>query len=486
MTTDSTMDLLVFDDDDAIGRLVVRVAAIAGWQAVAVADVQAFHQQLQDRPPQMIVLDLQLDDTDGVEQLRLLAGRQYAGMLILISGFDTRVLETARILGQKSGLKIVGGLQKPLQMAEFQSLLQRSRSESSPLSVQHLRQAIADDELSLEFQPIVTRNPRKLEKLEALVRWDLPNGGQISASEFVPVAEADSLTIDALTEWVIGAVVEAYHVLSQTAVTVPVAINLSARNLHDLNLPDRIGDRLRAGDVPAQHICLEITETAAFADAARSMDILSRMRLKGMSLSIDDFGTGYSSLKLLHQMPFCELKVDQSFVRDLATSRDSRAIVKAIGDLAANMGLDCVAEGVETEETAELLEQMGIRHLQGYHIARPMPVEAVAAWHEIWLRSRPGAPPAETDPPAAATEPPPAAAPETNASLPELTPRQMDVMRVLSDGYSVKEIARRLDLSPSTVKVHLALAYSALKARNRVEAVLQMQPILRRLSATKD
>ena len=169
--------------------------------------------------------------------------------------------------------------------------------------------------------------------------------------------------------------------------------------VHDLSLPDRIGERLRAGGMPARDLCLEVTESATFKDAALSMDILSRVRLKGMSLSIDDFGTGYSSLKTLRQMPFSELKIDRSFVSDMAVSRDSHAIVKTIIQLAANMGLGCVAEGVETEATAELIEGLGVTDLQGSLIAQPMPVEAVAAWLAIWTHDGSGTPAPESEPP---------------------------------------------------------------------------------------
>ena len=133
------------------------------------------------------------------------------------------------------------------------------------------------------------------------------------------MAESDTATIDALTEWVVGAAVDAYQVLAALGISVPLAVNMSARNLHDLTLPDRLEQRLRAGGMPARHLCLEITESAAFKNAACTMDILSRVRLKGMQLSIDDFGTGYSSLKMLRQMPFTEIKIDQSFVFDAAT-----------------------------------------------------------------------------------------------------------------------------------------------------------------------
>jgi EAL domain-containing protein (putative c-di-GMP-specific phosphodiesterase class I) len=380
------MRVLVFDDDAAIGRLVARIAAMLGMEAVAVTDAETFAQRLEADPPQVIVLDLQLGDTDGVEQLRLLAARQYTGALVLMSGFDARVLASARAVGQSLGLKVESVLEKPLRVADVEQAFERLRSAAQPLSAERLREAIANDELSLDFQPVVTRNPRALKKLEGLVRWNHPVAGRIPPGAFVPVAEGDRATIDALTDWVMSAAVKAYQVLAEFGISVPLAVNISTQNLHDLTLPDRLERCLRAGGMPARHLCLEITESAAFEDVARTMDILSRLRLKGMALSIDDFGTGYSSLKMLRQMPFSEIKIDRSFVTDVTTSRDSRAIVKSIIDLAANMEMGCVAEGVETEQTADLLEQLGVCNLQGYLIARPMPAAAVPAWLASWTQ----------------------------------------------------------------------------------------------------
>jgi EAL domain-containing protein (putative c-di-GMP-specific phosphodiesterase class I)/CheY-like chemotaxis protein len=381
-----TMRVLVFDDDPAVGRLVVRVATMSGMEATAVADAEAFGQALRTAPPHLILLDLQLGDTDGVQQLRLLADRHYTGALMLMSGFDARVLATARALGKNLGLAVEGVLEKPLRVADLEQSLERVRSASQSLSTERLLRAIASNELALEFQPVVSRRPNVLKKLEALVRWDHPGMGRLAPAAFLSLAEADTPTIDALTGWVAGAAVDAYRQLASLGISVPLAMNISAGNLHDLTLPDRLEQCLHAGAMPARHLCLEITETVAFRNAASTMDILSRVRLKGMQLSLDDFGTGYSSLKLLRQMPFTEIKIDQSFVFDATTSRDARAIVKSIIDLAANMEMACVAEGVETEETAALLEQLGVRDLQGYLIARPMPLAAVPAWLTNWTQ----------------------------------------------------------------------------------------------------
>jgi EAL domain-containing protein (putative c-di-GMP-specific phosphodiesterase class I) len=380
-----TTRVLVFDDDAAVGRLAVKIATMSGMDATAVTDATAFAQRLRILPPQIVLLDLQLGETDGVEQLRLLAERQYDGALVLMSGFDARVLATARALGQSLGLNVEAVLQKPLRVAEMEAVLRQLQAAGQTQSAERLMAAIAGNELVLDFQPVISRKPKTLKKLEALVRWCHPTSGRIPPAGFLPLAESNTGVIDALTDWVVGAAVKAYQVLGGFGISVPLAVNMSTQNLHDLTVPDRLERRLRDGGMPARNMCLEITETAAFKDASLTMDILSRVRLKGMQLSIDDFGTGYSSLKMLRQMPFSEIKIDRSFVSDATTSRDSRMIVKSIMDLAANMEMRCVAEGVETEETAALLEQLGACDMQGFLIAQPMPVEAVADWLATWI-----------------------------------------------------------------------------------------------------
>ena len=472
-----TTRVLVFDDDAAVGRLAVRIATMAGMDAIAVTDATAFAQRLRTQPPQVVLLDLQLGETDGVEQLRRLAERQYGGMLVLMSGFDARVLATARALGQSLGLRVEAVLQKPLRVADLEGVLRRLQSGGGSPSAERLLAAIANDELVLDFQPVVAREPKVLKKLEALVRWEHPTSGRIPPSDFLPMAESNTGIIDALTDWVVGAAVEAYQVLAELGVSVPLAVNMSTQNLHDLTVPDRLEQRLRAGGMPARHLCLEITESAAFKDASLTMDILSRVRLKGMQLSIDDFGTGYSSLKMLRQMPFSEIKIDRSFVSDATTSRDSRAIVKSIMDLASNMEMGCVAEGVETKETADLLETLGSCDIQGYLIARPMPVEAIPSWLSFWLGddaagARGQACAVDAAVPADIA---PTSSPAEVANGTRLSSRQFEVMRLLSEGCSVKEIAHRLELGIGAVKVQLSLAYSALGARNRIEAVTRAQ-----------
>jgi DNA-binding CsgD family transcriptional regulator len=191
--------------------------------------------------------------------------------------------------------------------------------------------------------------------------------------------------------------------------------------------------------------------------------VLTRARLKGLQLAIDDFGTGYSSLKMLRRMPFTTLKIDREFVGDLVESHDSQAITKSIIDLAANMNLECIAEGVGHDAVAVMLEQLGVGAIQGYLIARPMAVESVASWLASWAGGGGAQPVAVSAGDTTAT-----AAPS------RLSRQQRDIMRLLAQGQSVKQIARNLNLAPGAVKVHLSLAYVALGARNRVDAVTRL------------
>jgi EAL domain-containing protein (putative c-di-GMP-specific phosphodiesterase class I)/CheY-like chemotaxis protein len=380
------MRILIFDDDPAVGRLVARIATMSGMDAAAVTTADQFALCFKIDPPEIVMLDLQLGDTDGVSQLRRLAEWEFKGSLLLMSGFDARVLSTACVLAEHLGLNIEGALEKPLRLAELEQKLAGFQPRTQPLSAERLLAAIADDELFLEFQPIVTRHPPGLKKLEALVRWQHPGAGRIAPGDFLPMAEEQPEAINALTEWVLGAAMEAYKTLAEVGIKVPFAVNISALNLCDMTFPDRLERRMREAGMSASQMCLEITETAAFKEPHATMDILSRLRLKGVQLSIDDFGIGYSSLKILRQMPFTEIKIDRSFIKDMTTSRDSRAIAESIVHLAATMEMDCVAEGIETEETAELLESLGACFLQGYFIARPMRVEAVPGWLDLWTR----------------------------------------------------------------------------------------------------
>jgi EAL domain-containing protein (putative c-di-GMP-specific phosphodiesterase class I) len=191
--------------------------------------------------------------------------------------------------------------------------------------------------------------------------------------------------IKPLTLWVLGAVLQQCKVWHQAKVEISVAANLSARNLQDPQLPDQVAELLSTWGVASHWLELEITESIIMADPVRAMDILTRLGKMGVRLSIDDFGTGYSSLAYLKRLPVDEIKIDKSFVIDMAGDADDAVIVRSTIELAHNLGLEVVAEGVENQEIWDRLMALGCDAAQGYYMSRPMP----GAEFNHWLRESP-------------------------------------------------------------------------------------------------
>jgi len=183
--------------------------------------------------------------------------------------------------------------------------------------------------------------------------------------------------IDDFTSWLIHQVCRQVVVWKQADLQPVVSVNLDPHSLTDLELPDRFQDIVRQYGIGCEAITFELTETARIADNKDALDILMRLRLKGFDLSLDDFGTGYSTLVELYRMPFSELKVDRSFVVDLAKSEEARIIVKSVIDLAHNMGLRACAEGVEDQAALTFLTDIGCDRAQGYHFSEPLPLPRV-------------------------------------------------------------------------------------------------------------
>ncbi len=234
-----------------------------------------------------------------------------------------------------------------------------------------LRRAVAEDTLSLAFQPKIHLQSKKVIGAEVLLRWQHPDKGFIPPDEFIPLAEQTGL-IKPLTEWVIRNAFESYARWCGSGLRVPLAINLSMYNLRDNHLPGFVNSMLAQHHVQSSDITFEITEGTIMHDPLQTMKILSAMEDMGICLSIDDFGTGYSSLSNLKKLPVHELKIDKAFVMDMASDNDDVAIVRTIIDLASNLRLSVVAEGVESEHAFELLKTMGCDSAQGYFISKPI------------------------------------------------------------------------------------------------------------------
>jgi diguanylate cyclase (GGDEF)-like protein len=242
-----------------------------------------------------------------------------------------------------------------------------------------LRQAMARNQFELYFQPKIHAPSGEITGAEALLRWHHPERGMVSPAVFVPIAERFGL-IGVLGQWVIDEACRQVRAWRDQGLRMRVAINLSVHQLRQPDLAERISKALEANQVNPQLLTCEITESAAMEDAEGTRKIFERLAAIGVHISIDDFGTGYSSLSYLRKLPAGELKIDRSFVLDLETSADARAVVDAVVKLAQALGLKVVAEGVETEAQNRILRSLGCDELQGYLFAKPMSAKALALW----------------------------------------------------------------------------------------------------------
>ena len=245
-----------------------------------------------------------------------------------------------------------------------------------------LRRALERDELRLHLQPKISVGSGALIGAEALVRWQHPQRGMVPPMDFIPFAEQTGF-VRQLTLWMFEATVQAWPALRSLGLA-RVSVNLSTRDLIDGDLPAKLDTILQRHGVPASAFCLEITESAIMDEPQRAEATLNALSSAGFKLSIDDFGTGYSSLAYLKRLPVDELKIDKSFVMGMAREADDAKIVRSTIDLAHNLGLSVVAEGVENGPILEQLAALDCDEAQGYHIARPLPAAEFAAFARRW------------------------------------------------------------------------------------------------------
>ncbi|MFA5596658.1 MAG: EAL domain-containing response regulator [Pusillimonas sp.] len=395
--------LLILDDDPGVGQTIELVARTAGLETRFTSSPGQFFEWLDQWQPDHIAIDLVMPDMDGVEVLARLAQRSCRARIIVTSGVDGRVLDAAGRSASERGLDIVGVLPKPF----MPSTLRRMFAPDVPSSgspggvalaasagaVPHaspgvakrflvtpadIREGLAHDQFYAQYQPKISCTDGTLVGFEALMRWNHPVHGLVPPDLFIGCAENSGL-IDTLTQKMFD-LSFAWFGRHFGQSSIRLSINISARSHLDDGFIDNISQRCsQCGLAPGQLI-FELTETSAMEDPVASLDLLTRMRMKGMHLSIDDLGTGFSSLLQLVRLPFSELKVDKSFVITAASSTESRQVVQAIVGLGRSLGIQSTAEGVEDAETLRFLRDIGCNFAQGFHIARPLTAEAAAQW----------------------------------------------------------------------------------------------------------
>lgn len=400
------LDVLLIDDEPFQLKLLSRQMLQLGVRSVhAEEDARLALQHIQADPGRfgLICCDLQMPAMDGVEFVRHLGQTGYRGKLILVSGEDTRILQTAARLAHGQQLQVLGALSKPVKSEQFQRLLSASpaaaaaaapapgpRVEQRRFEADELRQAIGRGELVNHYQPKVELATGRLAGVEALVRWQHPEEGLVPPDRFIGLAEQNGL-IDALAHEVLagrrGALQQALA-WQQAGLPIQVAVNVSMDNLVDYAFPADVAQTVADIGLPPSRLILEVTESRLMRDPVATMDILTRLRLRRIGLAIDDFGTGHSSLVQLRDMPFDELKIDRGFVADAMHRADLRAILLPSLDMAHRLGLRTVAEGIETATDWHFLRKSGCQLGQGWFIGRPMPAEALPNWLAEWEARR--------------------------------------------------------------------------------------------------
>jgi EAL domain-containing protein (putative c-di-GMP-specific phosphodiesterase class I) len=377
--------LLVIDDDPDMCALVVHAASSAGIEARSSTNFAEFQASL-GPDIGLIVIDLMMPEVDGIEVLRYLSDRKYSREIVLISGYDKKVLNVAAQLAATLSLDVRASLQKPLNLRQLRDVLTARRdgkrnaasigTESESLrDVQSVRRAIANDELIVHYQPQYHIKTRALAGYEALVRWQHPVRGLLPAAAFIEAFETAGV-IDQLTWIVLKRVLADRRKWSSQATRVPVSVNMSALLLRDLALPERLYSLITEHGGNPSDIVLEITESGLMRELHTSLDILARIRLKQLHLSIDDFGTGYAMMHQLRRVPARELKLDMAFVQSMHADESADIILRKTLELAHDLDMSVVAEGVETPRQLDRLAEYGCDVAQGYLLGRPGPLVA--------------------------------------------------------------------------------------------------------------
>lgn len=371
--------LLILDDDPAICEILRAVGEKLNFNVNVFTDVNHFQDYFTNNSPNAIILDLNLGENDGIELLRWLSHKRYQKKLILISSHHEKVIQSALILGRSQQLNIIAALQKPIDIPQLQVLLQNKETESKDITHESINTAIKENHFVLYYQPKVDFFTGKLLGAEALVRWEKPDKNVIMPDQFIGFAENSGLILE-LSRWANHEAIKCCSELLKLGIDIIISINLSAKLLSNLSLPDELYEAAKKYSLPPEKICIEITETAAMANPVLSLDILTRLRIKGFLLSIDDFGTGYSSLVELQRLPFSELKIDKSFILTLKKDTSEYIITRSVINLGHDLGLKVVAEGIETFEAFQILKDLKCDIAQGYYIAKPLPIKEFLFW----------------------------------------------------------------------------------------------------------
>jgi len=408
--------ILIVDDLPPQARLLMRVLEQAGYQNLTVEHdpyvaLERFKQERFD----LILLDYEMPEMNGLqlmEQMLLHQQQLHKGPgdavdylpIIMVTADDQ---ESLRIHALSSGAKdfvskpfnrkeVVSRVNNLLEIRQMhQQLLEQNRELHEQIQerfsseerdrIEEIERGVTEQQFVLLYQPQVRVNRGEapvLEGVEALARWDHPERGLLPPLDFIDLAERSGLIFELGEQLLYQACRQFMQWLEQGRAPEHISVNLSAKQFSDSKLEQKLDKLLRETQIPPNCLCLEVTESIMMEDIEQGVELLKRLRSRGLRISIDDFGTGYSSLSYLKYFPIDMLKIDRSFVRELPEDQAGVAIVRAIHQLAKGLGVDTVVEGCETEAQLEFLNKEGMRLIQGFYYGAPEAADEVA---QRWL-----------------------------------------------------------------------------------------------------
>lgn len=386
--------ILVLDDDQFILsyiRAILKSYDDASFHARATDALDAIDSGAD--APDIVILDLNMPEMDGIQLVSVLQDRNFQGSVILISGVDQRLLETSTAIVARHNIRVLGWLSKPVVAEKLLQLVSAWKPEDgsstrptrTQFSSGELSIAMRDGELLNAYQPKVDMLTGSVTGFEALVRWNHADKGIVGPDQFIPAAEESGL-ISGLTDLVLENALRDLNRWTAWGWNHSVAVNLSMLNLADPKLPDKVSRVAARYGIKPSRITLEVTESAIVDETCVAIDSLTRLRLKGFHVSIDDFGTGYSSMEKVRDIAFDQLKIDRGFVTSASDDSTKASIFTASLDLSRYLGMNTVAEGIETERDWSYVRDSGCQTGQGYYISKPLFAGDVPDWIGMWGR----------------------------------------------------------------------------------------------------
>jgi EAL domain-containing protein (putative c-di-GMP-specific phosphodiesterase class I)/AmiR/NasT family two-component response regulator len=389
MAVDHQARALIIDDESYMRQIIKLLLTEFGLKDVVLAANGEEALEKLDKEPcgfDLLFCDLKMPRIDGIELLRLIAKRKFKGDIVIISACNQKTIDAVKNIAASYELNLLGALTKPISFSSLNAMLNKTQERlqqktfNAPRINQYeLKKAIQDKELSLYYQPQVNVNSGQVESMEALIRWKMPSGEVVIPDHFIPLAESSGL-IGEISEFVLINGFKQLAVWNKQGLNLTLSLNISTFDLKDTEFPNRLIELANKYEIEPEQVLLEVTESRIAENERIAVEVLTRIQMHGFKLAIDDFGTGYSSLAQLTKIPFSELKLDYSFVSRVMTDNSSEVIVDSSIEIANRLGLQVVAEGVESNSAWQVMQRKGVQKIQGYYLSKPMAKDKVFNW----------------------------------------------------------------------------------------------------------